>query len=123
MNSLSWLIYASQVVAGFRLLISVIAGIFTAFLVGSFISVPASEGETYDWVRRNIRWMVITPIAAWLLFIFVPSENTIFAVAASQVGERVVQDETVKGIANDATKALQQWIKRQIEPPSITEKH
>ena len=66
--------------------------------------------------RKTWAWCLISLV----LFVFIPSSNTMYAVAASQVGEQVVKSEAIQGVANDATKALQSWIKRQIEP--VTEK-
>jgi hypothetical protein len=38
-----------------------------------------------------------------------------YAIAASEIGERVIKTPEVQGITSDATKALHSWIKKQIE--------
>ena len=43
-----------------------------------------------------------------------PDRNTMYAIAASQVGEKIATSEIAKGVADDAPKALQLWIKKQI---------
>lgn len=116
MNSVSWLLYVIDVVGGIKVLAAVNAGFFSLVLGIGGISIAASEGETWDWFSRNFRWLVGAPIFAWLIFIAVPYQNTLYAIAASEVGERVIKNEKVQDIASDATKALHQWIKRQIEP-------
>jgi len=116
MNSISWLIYGIDVAGGIKMLAGACAIACSVILLGSGISVPASEGETWDWFARNAKWLIGGPVLAWTLFIFVPEKQTLYAIAASQIGERVIQNDAVQGIASDATKALQQWIKRQIEP-------
>lgn len=63
------------------------------------------------WWRCAVYGGVLLTLAA--LF---PSKSTMYAIAASQAGEKIAQSEQVRGIADEATKALQQWIKRQIEP-------
>lgn len=42
--------------------------------------------------------------------------------AAAEVGERVIASEKVKGIADDATKALQAWLRKQIDGEKKTDK-
>jgi hypothetical protein len=66
----------------------------------------------YKWSWR----FALTSAAFAIIACFMPSKGTMYAIAASQVGEQVVQSETVRGIASDAQKALQQWIKKQLEP-------
>jgi hypothetical protein len=44
-----------------------------------------------------------------------PSKNTMYAMAASQMGEKVVSNQTVQEVGGDVAKALQSWIKSQIE--------
>jgi hypothetical protein len=45
-----------------------------------------------------------------------------YAIAASQVGESIVKSEQTQEMASDATKALQQWIKKQIDPEKTEKK-
>ena len=65
-----------------------------------------------NFVHRFAPWMIVCFVGAAII----PAQKTMYAIAASQVGEQVVKSEAVQGIANDATKALQIWIKKQIEP-------
>lgn len=117
MNSISWFLYAAGVVDNFGG-VMVDMGVFCLLVCGVcwFGYSIADNDDTTAMLKRTGSW---TPIAAAVILTvscFVPSKSTMYAIAASQVGERVAQSEEVKGIANDATKALQQWIKRQIEP-------
>ena len=60
--------------------------------------------HTRDWSAR---------VGSADVFVIVtPEKKTLYAIAASEYGEQIIKSE----IGNDATKALQQWIKRQIEP-------
>ena len=76
--------------------------------------------EAYIWKqissRTYWRWVFVLLVAVNIANVFRPSRETMYAIAASEVGERVVQSEAVRGLASDATTALQHWIKRQIEP-------
>lgn len=119
MNSLSWFLYAADVIGN-------IGFVFALGAVGSCIFCAAccagqliSEGQMSEdcpnvwkyWWRCAIAAVVFGVLAG--LF---PSRNTMYAIAASQIGERVAMSDQVQGITNDATKALQGWIKKQIEP-------
>lgn len=118
MNSLSWLLYVIDVIGNLKtltllLMIGCLAGV--ALLA---LAVPVSDGDVLDWAGYKkwfARCVIIAPIAG-LLFSVLPSQNTLYAIAASEVGERVVNSETVQGLTGDATKALHEWIRRQITP-------
>lgn len=117
MNSLSWLIYLAQVVNNLGVMfgtmgVLVLAGCVIYFIVCS-IDASDAVGRTVG-VLPSTRYPVI---GVSLLFLsnLLPSQNTLYAIAASEVGEKIVTSEAARGIADDATKALHQWIKRQIE--------
>lgn len=117
MNSLSWFLYLIDVVSNVK---TMAVGFLVAAgfaWVGLNISVPVTEGEVLEWGDFKKWWtrgVVIIAVCGALVSVL-PSKNTMYAIAASEVGERVVKSETVQGITTDATKALHQWIKRQIE--------
>lgn len=115
MYSISWLLYIIDVLGGVKVLALFVAGTFSVILVGGIITIPASEGETWEWFSRNFRWLIGAPIIAWAIFIGVPRQSTLYAIAASEVGERIIKNDKVQDLASDATKALHQWIKNQIE--------
>lgn len=119
MNSVSWFLYLADVVSNVSVVALLVALFFVAFCVLVLVGQLFSEGEfskdmpniwKYWW--RCLSGAIFFGIVACLF----PSKNTIYAIAASQVGEQIVKNEQVKGIADDASKALQQWIRRQIEP-------
>ena len=124
MNSLSWFLYWIDVmnsISGVLTIISIllIASIIVLWFACSF-RLEGGGREEKDLVRRSrSKWtwrFSMLALFCALVACFLPSKGTMYAIAASQVGERVAQSEAVKGIANDATKALQIWIKKQIEP-------
>lgn len=123
MNSLSWLIYLAQVLTSFGYLgitLSVVSFIVSA--IGFNMWLIGSSEDVADHLRPT--GLRVVKIAAPLTVIFLiignllPSKETLYAIAASQLGEQVVKSEIVQGMASDAQKALQQWIKRQIEEPA-----
>ena len=112
MNSLSWFLYFADVASSFAILLACVS-LFGGLILIITSAIYAVENDKFWWQG----WKVFAPIclSAALIACAIPSRQTIYAIAASQVGERLVQNETVKGIANDATKALQIWIKKQVE--------
>lgn len=129
MNSLSWLIYfasLSDSASGFFAFLAALGAICT--VLGTVLSVLWTDGsyggdrriKGYEDMRK--RGQALIPRGLMMLVVFgaiatiLPGKNAVYAIAASEIGERVITDETVKGIAADSTKALQAWIKKQIEP-------
>lgn len=120
MNSVSWFIYIAQISNS-------LGEMFIAFGVSSLVGVGLAWGfprvfNAMECNRPDDRDYWTPPpfrsgyVAAAICFLVVgnlmPEKNTMYAIAASQVGEQIVKTE----IASDATKALHQWIKKQIEP-------
>lgn len=115
MNSLSWFIYIADVVGNLNSIT------WAVLLVTGFawmilnLAVPITEGDVLDWQDYRKWWTrgVITLLTCGLISAFLPSKNTMYAIAASQLGEQIAQNETVHGIASEATTALRQWIREQ----------
>jgi hypothetical protein len=125
MNSLSWFLYATDVVGSLNAATFAVAaasgvGMGVAVMWASFVIIDARTREEENKVReaRGL-WLwrlAILCIASGFLSCLFPSKNTMYAIAASEVGEKIAKSEAVQEMASDATKALQQWIKKQIEP-------
>jgi hypothetical protein len=132
MNSLSWLIYLASLSGSVSSLFSFLAVLGgAACVIGTVLSVVWTDGsydsdrrerrmQGYEDTRKRGKALSKTGLAMLIAFggvaAVLPGSNTIYAIAASEIGERVITDETVRGIAADSTKALQGWIKKQIEP-------
>lgn len=116
MNSLSWFLYAAEVFDNLRsaaqitLVLSLMVGGLGLFFAPIILDILDSDWRPV--LRSAVRWMVIGGIISAVFVIVTPEKKTLYAIAASEYGEQIVKSE----IGNDATKALQQWIKRQIEP-------
>lgn len=125
MNSLSWMIYIADVtdnldwVFSTLFLVSIIAGIVCiAFGIG--MKDEHSDPSPDDWKmwRRAVTWTVIAFFGATIIGSVIPSKETIYAIAASEMGERALQTPT----AGKAFKALDAWLDRQIAgEPAETE--
>ncbi len=115
MNSLSWLIYLADVCDNVDWVFSLITVLMTiAFIVWGLVGMAASDTETdpdfwKGW--RKIGWVVpASALAAILLGSVVPSKETIYAIAASEMGEKALNTQT----GGKAVKALNVWLDRQI---------
>lgn len=131
MNSISWFLYLAGVSGSIG---SAAAPLFVFSTIGAALATIGGvfvHAGDYSWITPEQKawwearraqcataaktlWRVAAVLLA--LIVLTPSQSTMYAIAASQVGEQVVRSEAVQGIANDATKALQIWIKKQIDP-------
>lgn len=125
MNSLSWFLYWIDVLGSLSAILSVGSVLLIVALIATWIICGLGIEDIHD---NNARLAIRKERRAWtwrfaimsascaVIASFMPSKGTMYAIAASQVGEQVVKSEAVQGMASDAQKALQQWIKKQIEP-------
>ena len=127
MNSVSWFLYLSDVAGSLKTVTTTL--LIALPIVGAFVLIFSplivmflEDGP--EWVADKIK-SILPPLlktagVVWIFVcgfsVFIPSKNTMYAIAASEVGEKVIKTEAVQGIASDAQKALHQWLKRQIEP-------
>lgn len=125
MNDLSWLLYAADVCDNLDwlfflcMLIAVIGGFMWCF-VGCAMAAdhnPAVE----DWKTwRKVGWGLLLPAFFFgcIMGSIVPSKETVYAIAASEMGEKALNTQT----GNKAVKALDSWLDRQITPSQPTNK-
>lgn len=115
MNSLSWLIYLAELTGSlqgaaiFGLVCSVLwfAGLQIG---GAFAADFPSDPETAA-SRRTLSLKAIPFGAVFLLLsCIIPSKTTVYAIAASEMGESALNTET----GGKAVKALNAWLDHQI---------
>lgn len=118
MNQLSWLLYFADVAGSLNFILSVITIVSFIVVAICLVAVPMSEGHVLDDDNRP-KWLHIIRMFAifWFLSFIVgaiiPSKETVYAIAASEVGEQVITSPTGQKVA----KALEAWLDRQIDPP------
>lgn len=131
MNSLSWMIYfagvADSVSGVFRGIgiAAAIASAATCLLAGFLnfdtpliLSRDDREAVERRWERNKQlanKAIILLPcvaITTALFASFIPSSKTIYAIAASEMGEDVLKSKT----GSKAIKALDAWLDRQISP-------
>lgn len=134
MNTVSLFIYFAdtlgkvQEASGFFTIIFFIAfviSIIVRVVCASAMTGPKADDDAKGFYPTSV-WMFRWALSMWVTFFLLwgvlPREKTLYAIAASQMGEAVIKSDAVQGITSDATKALQAWIKNQIEPPVKAEK-
>lgn len=115
MNTLSWLIYLAGVADGISVLcvISLIMCGLAALSAGLTWLVNVDYCGDEDIADQAKKFLFKIPRAAipiGLVCAFIPSSNTIYAIAASEMGERALKSET----GGKAVQALNAWLDRQI---------
>lgn len=108
MNTLSWFLYLADVAGGINLvlLLASVGGLVFLPLVTAF---RFGEGLKPAWTPTNTKYAIA--IAAALFFVVIlPSKSTMYAIAASELGQQAVESKLGQKVAT----ALEQWIDQQI---------
>lgn len=118
MNELSWLIYLAGVsgnIGGVMIAVAVVSGVVSA---GCLVASGAIRIEAWDDEEKRKSTQVLAAskkpivicVAASIMAALIPSSETVYAIAASEMGERVIKSET----GGKAVEALNAWLDRQV---------
>lgn len=118
MNELSWLIYAADVaedintVAGFVFFVGLIglAGYSVAKGLARVVTADFDDPPVTPSIAKVGKALWLPVLIAAIVGVLVPSNTTFYAIAASEMGERVLTSET----GDKAVQALNAWLDRQI---------
>ncbi len=113
MNSLSWLLYLSNVVpniGGVLIVIAVGCGVATLYVV--------VVGWMEDSPEIIAKWRVLLPLClgAAIVAALIPTQQTILTIAASELGERVATTQDGQEILTDLKDAVKAQLKALKEP-------
>jgi hypothetical protein len=109
MNSLSWVLYLADIVGGLANgAIAVCIVLALAALMVPMIMDGYDEKEARNKVMKRLA--IVFGICASIA-VFVPSKNTIYAIAASEYGAEALKTPE----ATKARQALNAWLDKQIE--------
>jgi len=115
MNSLSWLIYAAEVVSNLKGVL-VVAAIGSALVIGicSLVAGLNAEfgGEEGEW-KKYIRYAWIV-VAFALSAAVLPSTKTVYLIAASEAGEAVVTNPDAIEMMTDLKAIIKQRLKDEL---------
>lgn len=114
MNDLSWMLYWADVLPSLSVTVTVlsaVSGLAAIILVPTVFIIGEDDG--WSVVKRGVR-AIRYPLYAWLALLaaaqFVPSRDTFYAIAASEMGEEALKSP----IASKAGKALENWLDQQL---------
>lgn len=116
MNSLSWFLYAVDVVGdlgSLLWLILVTSGLglaFTCFVL--FATRTDFSPRTDDWTLWNKvlkRFLVVLSITS-PLYVLTPSEKTMYLILGSELGEEVVNSEVGQKVYDTVNKKLDEYL-------------
>lgn len=110
MNELSWMIYAADVCGKVFFAAGLLAVV--GAVGGAFIGAMLRDEGNHEEGKAIHKWTLRVCPALLFLAVITPSKDTVYAMAASEMGEKVVQSQT----ANKAMQALNAWLDRQIAP-------
>lgn len=136
MNGLSWILYLTNVLTKFNDFMTPMLAITAIFVIGPMIFCSVYYETDYDYVNhervrtktfplKHISWHLRWAFPIWaIIFSFVlliPSKETIYMIATSQVGEQITQLQEVQeiggevgGLAKDTIELLRQNIQEQL---------
>lgn len=134
MNELSWFVYIAQVLPNLGVTMAFSALISIVMMIGFYVygMTARSDGTRYPSLYPQARengmkvlstlhkiWWI--PIVILFLSTLIPSKQTLYMIAASQIGEQVIQLEEVQklggdvgGLASDTIELLRQNIQEQL---------
>lgn len=127
MNQLSWLLYIGDVLGNIGptfVILSFLSAIGVIFYVVAYCT-TGDNLSNYEWDKDKTARLTkdrrvakgYATLCLSLMFVFAliatfcPSKDTVYAIAASQVGEQILKTP----LANKAEKALEGWLDKQIK--------
>lgn len=116
MNQLSWLLYLADVAGSSGWAICGVFVISALVVAITLVAAPLSEGEAITEENRP-KWLKIlktfaaSAIISFVLMTLIPAKETVYAIAASEIGEQVATSPT----GQKALRAIDAWLDRQIE--------
>lgn len=131
MNQLSWLLYFGDVAGNIGVFCGWTGLVVLAVAIVNFIVYLCTLGYSLDYENRWAKdigdtlkasktcrvwagWLTVLAFGIWFVGLFLPSQNTVYAIAASEMGGKLLNSET----GNLADQALNAWLKRQINSPA-----
>lgn len=115
MNTISWTIYLATIADGFKGMFAFSAFVtgFVVFIAGGITISGWMDGETIPrtWKRWLIFLTVCFPIFATLA-IGIPGKQTIYLIAASELGQQAASTPEAQALLSEARQALQRLLKQ-----------
>lgn len=127
MNSLSWLIYLINLIDNFEsyfkfiTIISFVALFIVVFITHLTAAIHNDNVDSYSsWKNKDkishadrnkiYRGYIWIPFVLALCWSFIPNTRTMYLIAASEIGERVVTNEKVSGLVDPSIDILKNYV-------------
>lgn len=108
MNNLSWLIYVADMVGNLSgLLTGIIVMAVALTIIMGCIAVDSYDEEYKKSYGKKAYKFLKLALLCGVLSVVVPSKNTLYLIAASEMGEQVIQTETAKKVELYLNKLLE----------------
>lgn len=127
MNDLSWLLYLADVLPAFSGGVGVVGALISiAALIGLAVNIimsiygegDASDAEEVKAMSQKLaffRWLFPCALLLSLSTNLVPSKETFYAIAVSEMGEELLKSPEI----GKARKALNNWLDDQLEEQKV----
>lgn len=114
MNSLSWLIYLTQVTSTINVVagaMAIIIGVLLGF--GGFMTLLFWEelSESQENIAKKMgKNLFVLWVITFILFAFFPSQRTMLLIAGSEISERIANNSKVQNVIDPSVDLLKNWI-------------
>ena len=114
MNNLSWLLYLADVCDSFKGIVTgllVLSCCGAVFLGVAILVLLVEESTEKGWAiwRLTLKYVIGLFLFSSISMVLIPQKSTVYAIAASEVGEKVIESPTAK----KAVDALNRWLDQQ----------
>ena len=108
MNSLSWMIYAADVIGGMSAILGLTGGLMIFVFCGWIVFHAVDAGDIG--IPMPPKYLAVLGFAFVLIAVALPSRVTIYMIAASEIGQRAGVLEKAGQIADPAFELLRKKI-------------
>ena len=115
MNTLSWLLLAAHSVSALKMtfalvgLLILVLAVF--YFIGGINAWDDIDSERCKERMGSARVRLFTAVLFFSVAAFIPPQNTLYAIAASEIGERAAKTDTAQQLSNEALQAIRAWLK------------
>lgn len=106
MNSFSWFLYFAGIAKGVYILFFIVGsmGALVSSLIGGMLVI--------EYGKEKKPFVIAFIVSCFLLIVsaLIPSKDTLYAIAASEIGEQAYKSE----LGQKASKAIEMWIDSQL---------
>ncbi len=124
MNSLSWLVYGMQVFTNLGVLLAIVGGFVCVWLLFWGFCALCNDDQkaplSITHFVKRFKQLIWVPVVCFTMLIFMPNERTMYLIAASEVGDRIVNSQKVQSIVDPGSEYLKTWLKKETERLNTT---